>query len=67
MIDVAPSSVLRFQYDTISIMPLINLCSLYLPKSFNFIDASLVTSKNAGLSWPRLVWPTLYRVTVILV
>ena len=27
-------------------------------KSFDFINASLVTSKN--VNWPRLIWPTLY-------
>ena len=32
MIDVAPSSVLRFHSDKIGIMSLVALCSLYLPK-----------------------------------
>jgi len=32
MIDVAPSSVLRFDYDKIGIVSFVVLCSLYLPK-----------------------------------
>jgi len=31
-IDVAPSSVLRFNLDKIGIMSLVDLCSFYLPK-----------------------------------
>jgi len=36
---MVPSSVLRFYYDKIGMLPLVTLCSLYVPKLLNFIDA----------------------------
>jgi len=47
---VAPSSVLCFHEDKIGIMSFVALCSLYVPKSVNFIDAFSCRSKNE--SWP---------------
>jgi len=44
---VALSSVLRFQYK-ISIMSLFALCSLCMPKSFNFIDAFNCYKQNVS-------------------
>ena len=58
MIDVAPSSLLRFHQYKVDIKSVNSLCSLNLPKSFNIINVFACNKQKRKL--PRLIWPTLY-------
>jgi len=54
LIHVALSSVLGFLWDKIGI---VDLCSLWVPKIINFIDAFNCYKQKCKLV--RLIWPTL--------
>jgi len=55
---VAPPSVLRVHCDKIIIMPLVTLCSLYVPKIIKLYECIQLLQAKWQLA--PLIWPTLY-------
>jgi len=58
LIYVAPSSVLSVYYDKICITPLIVVCSLHVPKIFEFYLC--IQMLPAKCKWLHFCWATLY-------